>query len=333
MHKEENFFWISKELEEEIRIRLSKKEQSIIFINRRGHSFFIQCKECGTIENCINCSVSLTLHDDGTAKCHYCNFFKKIPIECSSCKAKQESLLKKGIGTQQVTKMLQQLFPKANIARADLDTTINKKNFQEIVEKMHSGELDILVGTQTITKGYHFPKVTLVGLIWADVNLGMPFYNAAEISLQQIIQVAGRAGRESQKSTVIVQSILDHPLFNYINEIDYLKYFHYEINCRKDSCYPPFTRLFELEIKNGKENILEIEVLKIAQILKDFENNNLDKIKVLGPVNSIIYKLKNSFSKKIYIKSQSYKSVISAINQISYDKFKSKIAITPNILN
>ena len=136
--------------------------------------------------------MSLTLHNDDSLRCHYCSFCTRAPSACAGCKA--TTFLKKGIGTQQVVAILEKIFPEARIARADLDTTINKKKWRQTMQEFEEGKIDILVGTQTITKGYHFPMVTLVGILWADINLGIPFYNAAEITLQQLIKYQEELG-------------------------------------------------------------------------------------------------------------------------------------------
>lgn len=327
-------FWITTELERAIADRLSKKEQTIIFLNRRGYSFFLQCKACSFVFECPNCSVSLTLHSDNTLRCHYCTEKKTRPTECPSCKPKKDTLMKKGIGTQQVVSILEKLFPQACIARADMDSTINKKNWQETVTKFHNREIDILVGTQTITKGYHFPHVTLVGLLWADINLNVPFYNAAETTLQQIIQVAGRAGRHSKESLVIVQSMLDHPIFNYINEENYLKFYHYEINHRKELNYPPCARFVEIELRNQNESILEKESELCADTLIDItiENESIP-MSILGPAQPPVHKIKNTFIRKIYIKSSEYKVLYNSYKKLLGLPLTSKLFFTPNPQN
>ena len=190
-------FWISQQLEDAISNTLAKREQVIIFLNRRGFSFFVQCKDCSFIFTCPNCSVSLTLHKGGTLTCHYCEYAIEQPKCCPECNKKE--FLKKGIGTQQVVTILEKIFPYARIGRADLDTTTKKKLWQETMEDFEAGCIDILVGTQTISKGFHFPRVTLVGVLWADLNLHFPVFNATETTLQQLIQVAGRAGRNHGK--------------------------------------------------------------------------------------------------------------------------------------
>src|SRR5690606_24005183 len=147
----------------------------------------------------------------------------------------------------------EKIFPQARIGRADLDTTVNKKKWTQTLADFEAGALDILVGTQTITKGYHFPRVTLVGILWADSNVNIPMYNAAEVTLQQLIQVAGRAGRQSKDSRVIVQTLIDHPLFSYLNEQNYRDFYEYEIEKRALVGYPPCTRLAEIELKHTDE--------------------------------------------------------------------------------
>jgi primosomal protein N' (replication factor Y) len=325
-------FWISRELEQAITDRLAKKEQAIIFINRRGYSFFVQCAACGFVFECPSCSVSLTLHEDQSLRCHYCAYATRQPDRCTKCKPNKPTLLKKGIGTQQVVSILQSLFPEARIARADMDSTVNKKTWQATIAKFHAQELDILVGTQTITKGYHFPGVTLVGIVWADINVHMPFYNAGETTLQQLIQVAGRAGRQSNESLVIVQTMLDHPIFNYINEQDYIKFYNYEIEHRKILNYPPCSRFAELELRNTMEHVLEAESKRCGQILHDFKHTTADYFMILGPAQPPVHKIKNVFSRKIYLKSTSYTAIHGAYQALVQLELSSQLFFTPNPL-
>lgn len=334
--KKRKKFWISQELEKEIKDRLEKKEQTIIYLNRRGYSFFIQCTACTFIPTCKNCSVSLTLHNNNLnnlLKCHYCNYNQKYLNICPSCKASEDKIIKKGLGTQQAVNMLQNIFPEAKIERADLDNTINKKKWQKTLEEFELGNIDILVGTQTITKGYHFPKVTLVGVLWADLNLNLPVYNCAEVTLQQLIQVAGRAGRESDNSLVIIQTNLEHYIFDYINEQDYKKFYNLELSYRKEINYPPFIRFAEIELKNKELNLIEKEAFKVAQILNNYISKNLLDILVLGPATPPVEKVKNIYTKKIYLKSANINNLILAYNSIDKKIIRSKISFTPNPLS
>lgn len=325
-------FWISNKLERAIRSNLEKKEQTIIYLNRRGYSFFVQCKKCGFIFECPNCSVSLTLHKgkEDFLTCHYCDYKKTFDKSCKQCGVKEKDLLKKGIGTQQVVKILQNLFPKAVIERADLDTTKKKKAWKNVLENFEKGEIDILVGTQTITKGYHFPRVTLVGILWADLNLHFPVFNAAETALQKIIQVAGRAGRQSDDSKVIVQAIHDHYIFDNLNEKDYLNFCSKELDFRKEFKYPPFGRLVQVELKNSNVDILDDEAEEFFNNLcKINELNNLN-IKILGPSKPIVHKIQKVECRHIFLKADSFSGIYRLLTSLNLKFFDSTIYFLPS---
>ncbi|HEV2601345.1 MAG TPA: primosomal protein N' [Candidatus Babeliales bacterium] len=324
-------FWISTELEAAIAERLTKKEQIIIFLNRRGFSFFVQCTGCSFIFSCPHCSVSLTLHTQNTEQqlnCHYCAFTQELPTACPSCKVDAKKFLKKGIGTQQVVTILQTLFPTARIARADLDTTTKKKTWQKTVHDFENNELDILVGTQTVTKGFHFPHVTLVGVLWADLNLHFPIFNATETTLQQLIQVAGRAGRSTTKSDVIIQAMMDHHVYDYLNEIDYLKFYATEIEKRTALNYPPYGTLIEVEMKHTDEAALERESYQLLEEL-DAHNQDSDEISILGPAKPPVYKIKTVHMRTLFIKSPSIQKGIALVQKIKRSDYASQIFFTP----
>ena len=319
-------FWISRELDEQITQRLAKNEQVIIFLNRRGYSFFVQCKACSFIFECNSCSVSLTLHANGKLSCHYCEFSQQLPEGCPECTKKE--FIKKGIGTQQVVSILERLFPQSRVARADMDTTVKRKLWQQTLADFQSGDIDILVGTQTITKGYHFPRVTLVGILWADLNLHFPVYNAPETTLQQLIQVAGRAGRESLNSSVVVQAMQEHPIFEFLNEIDYMKFYNQEIQARDMLKYPPCGRFCEIELMHNDKSTIERESTRVAALLH--KKNNSGDMFVLGPALPPIDKIKNSYRRKIYIKGPNMLSIINLYQSVNHKNFSSKIFFTPN---
>jgi len=320
-------FWISQKLEDAIRDRLQKKEQTILFLNRRGFSFFVQCKACSFTFECKSCSVSLTLHHNQQLKCHYCDYAQPHPKQCPQCQADEKQLLKKGIGTQQIVSIIEKLFPHARVARADLDTTSKKKEWYKTLEDFNNGTLDILVGTQTITKGFHFPNVTLVGILWADLNLHFPIYNAAETTLQQLIQVAGRAGRQRLHSDVIVQSMIDHPVFTFLNEQDYLQFYKDESEKRKKLSYPPHGRLVEIEMKHTDEMQLNKEAHDFVDILM---NNNKKNLRILGPALPPVSKIKNMYTRTVYIKAQDMNHIIELFNSVNTKNFASRIFFTPN---
>ncbi len=321
--KERYNFWISNELLQALKKQLEKKEQSLIFLNRRGMSFFVQCKTCAFVFACSSCSVSLTLHNDNTMRCHYCGHKEIRPNICTACN--NATLLNKGIGTQQIVSLLQTLLPHARIDRADLDATSNKKKWQKTIASFHDQQIDILVGTQTITKGYHFPNVTLVGIIWGDCNLHFPFYNAQETTLQQLIQVAGRAGRQSPTSLVIIQSMGSYPLFDFIDETRYLDFYTQEIKQRMAAKYPPINRLAEIELKHTDESIIEKEALHVAHHCMQQKD-----ITTLGPTQPLIAKIKNTFSRKIYLKASSFDALIATYETLDKNSFESSLFFTPN---
>lgn len=315
-------FWITRPLELAIKEALEKKEQVLIFLNRRGHSFFVMCKECDFVFECPHCSVSLTLHQNDVLKCHYCTYSTSLK-DCPSCKT--SNLIKKGIGTQQVVGILEKMFPSARIKRADLDTS---KQWQETVSLCQKGEIDIIVGTQTITKGYHLPKVTLVGVIWADMSLHFPIYNAVEITMQQLIQVAGRAGRESESSKVVLQVMNDNPVFKYLDEQKYIQFYNNEIKFRSTLNYPPSCRLTLIEIKNTDAKMLDEEVEEIFKKIEK-ESNKLG-LTAMGPIKPSVYKIQRQEVRQIYIKSRSFNKTASVINAVNFKRFKSSIFIVPS---
>jgi primosomal protein N' (replication factor Y) len=326
-NKKRKNFWITDELFAAIENRLSKREQTIIFLNRRGYSFFVQCI-CGFIFSCHQCSVSLTLHSDQSLICHYCGHKEFVAQKCPECFVHSDEFLKKGIGTQQVVSILQTLFPTARIERADLDSTTKKRGWAQTVEQMQNQEIDILVGTQSITKGYHFPGVTLVGVLWADLNLHFPVYNAAETCLQQLIQVAGRAGRQSDDSLVIVQSFDEHAIFQFLNEIDYQKFYNFEIAKRIEVGYPPFKHIAEIELKGNDQAVVECEAKLIVAYLQKFADQQKMEVSILGPVPAMVHKIKSVYCYKLYAKSMSRSQMIQLFSVLPQDQFQSSIYFT-----
>lgn len=329
--KKRREFWISAELEAAIAERISKKEQVIIFLNRRGHSFFVQCTSCSFIFSCDSCSVSLTYHDDESLQCHYCGKLHAAPAACTQCRA--TSLIKKGVGTQQVVTILQRLFPTARIGRADADSTKNKKRWSKTVADFSTGELDILVGTQTITKGYHFPRVTLVGIIWAELNLSIPFYNAAEHTLQQLIQVAGRAGRACAESEVIVQTFVEHPVFSYVDEMKYYDFYLYEMQYRTELSYPPARRFAEIEFRHADGKTVAAEAADCALKLQaEIVARNLP-VTLLGPSKPPVHKIKNMHMMRISLKSADIGSCRYLYRLACSFGYASVVFYTPNPLS
>ncbi len=325
--KKRKSFWITDELRSAIECRLERKEQTIIFLNRRGYSFFVQCL-CGFIFSCSQCSVSLTLHQDKSLLCHYCGYKMAIPMTCSSCGLHHDEFLKKGIGTQQVVSILQKLFPQARIERADLDSTVKKRSWANTVEDMQAGSIDILVGTQSITKGYHFPGVTLVGVLWADLNLHFPVYNAAETALQQLIQVAGRAGRQSEESLVIVQAFDQHKIFSFVDEKKYQIFYDEEIQKRIDAQYPPFKHIAEIELRCTDQKDVERDARVFAQCLRELAQKQNFDVQILGPIPAMVYKIKAVYFQKLFLKSFSRNNMIELFSDLKHYNMKSSVSFT-----
>lgn len=318
-------FWISHRLEREIRECLARKKQALIFLNRRGYSFFVQCHSCGAVPQCNACSVSLTLHENDILKCHYCGFSRTVSA-CSNCAS--HDFAKKGIGTQQLVAQLQTLFPEARIARVDGDIARKPQEWESLCRAVTQEEIDILVGTQLITKGHHFPGVTLVGIIWADANVHFPRYNAAEVSLQQILQVAGRAGRAHTHSHVVVQTLSEHPIFSFLSEELYEQFCTQEIEIRRKTGYPPAVRCAQIEIRHAVQEIAEHDAHRIAHILREQENCT-----VLGPVPPIIEKIHNIFTQQIFLKSPSAMALSTLFTKLKAHTFESKLFFTQSPLS
>ena len=333
--KSRKSFWITKELEAAITECLKRGEQAILYLNRRGHSFSAQCQECGTIVMCESCSVSLTPHatePDGAFElmCHYCGCTKPVPTECPSCKKSEKPLIMKGIGTQQLTTIVQKLFPNARIARADLDSTKQKREWLKTVEAFKTGALDILIGTQLITKGYHFPKVTLVGVIWADLGLAVPDYHTRETVLQKLIQVAGRAGREHAGSNVIIQSMVDDSLFSYVSEEKYEEFCAEELLQRASLRYPPYGRLVQIEFMHKDEHVLTHEISDYVKKLRIEAQKNLPSVTILGPVEPLVKKIAGIETRHLFFKSTSFQDINQLIKQVPIPThFKSMVFVIP----
>jgi primosomal protein N' (replication factor Y) (superfamily II helicase) len=245
----------SPQLKEAITQRLERKEQTILFLNRRGYSTALQCPLCGYVAECPNCSVSLTYHrQDQILACHICAHRAKVPAVCPNEKCRNPEIRYSGIGTEKVEHTLIKLFPRANIRRMDSDALKRKDDYRKILGDFRNGRIDILVGTQMIAKGLHFPNVTLVGIIYADLALHMPDFRAGERTFQLITQVSGRAGRGDVEGEVFVQAFTPfHPAIQYARRHDFENFYEQEIEFREQLKYPPLSRVALLTLKGRNE--------------------------------------------------------------------------------
>ena len=253
--KRENFSPFSQILEKKIREKLEKKEQIILLLNKRGFASSVVCRECGFVVNCENCSLPLTFHSKiNRCLCHGCGAWKSPPTKCPSCKSVVIRFL--GTGTQKIETELPRLFPEARILRADRDTTSLRGAHQKIYEEFRSGAADILIGTQIVAKGLDLPNVSLVGVLLADIGLHLPDFRAAEKTFSLLTQVAGRAGRGGKIGEVVIQTYSpDHPALVAAQKHDYQKFFAEEILERKNSDWPPFSKVMKFIFVDESENV------------------------------------------------------------------------------
>jgi len=245
----------SPQLKEAITQRLERKEQTILFLNRRGYSTSLMCPQCGYVANCPNCSVSLTYHRiEQKLACHICGHNQKVPAVCPEPKCKNPAIRFAGTGTQKVEEVLAKLFPQARVKRMDADTMKRKDDYRKVLGDFRVGKIDILVGTQMIAKGLHFPNVTLVGIIYADSALHQPDFRAGERTFQLLTQVAGRAGRGDVEGEVFVQAFTPfHPAIQFARRHDFVGFYDQEIEFREQLKYPPASRVALLTLKGRNE--------------------------------------------------------------------------------
>jgi len=246
----------SPQLKEAITQRLERGEQTILFLNRRGYSTSLQCPKCGEVVQCPNCSLALTFHrQEQKLCCHICGHVQRVPPVCPNEKCKNPGIRFAGVGTQRVEETLAKLFPQARIRRMDADTMKRKDDYRKVLGDFRTGKIDILVGTQMIAKGLHFPNVTLVGIIYADLALHQPDFRAGERTFQLLTQVAGRAGRGDVEGEVFVQAFAPfHPAIQYARRHDFTGFYEQEIEFREQLKYPPASRVALLTLKGRNED-------------------------------------------------------------------------------
>jgi primosomal protein N' (replication factor Y) len=283
--------------------RLENGEQTMLLLNRRGFSSFVACRACGARLECVNCSVTLTFHRrDRRMLCHYCNYSEKVPSRCPKCDSEHIQFL--GLGSERLEAELHGSFARARIARLDRDTVGGKRDFETILAGFRDGDYDILVGTQMIAKGHDIPNVTLVGVVNADIGLGLPDFRAAERTFQLLTQAAGRAGRGTTPGIVILQTINpDHYAVRFAAAQDYENFFAKEIEFRRMMHYPPFGALASIIVRAEHEE----EALRRSAALGRVLNPPPEGIKVLGPAAAAMARLKNEYRYQMLLKSSSRK--------------------------
>ncbi len=291
---------------------LKLKEQVIIFQNRRGYSPMVNCEDCGWVPKCVNCAVSLTYHQFRNALvCHYCGYKESLPQQCPTCTSTRIKTV--GYGTEKLEEELSLHFAEAQVQRMDLDTTRSKNGYETIIDQFERGETNILVGTQMVTKGLDFDHVSLVGIFNADRMIHFPDFRSYERAFQLITQVSGRAGRRDKPGLVVIQtSGPDHPLLKTILKHNYKDFFNTELADRQLHDYPPFTRLIEITVKHTDKKICKTA----SETLTDQLKQNLSYIRILGPGEPAISKIRNQFLMNILLKVPRGKFDLATIKKI-----------------
>ncbi len=324
---------LTPELYDEIASALSREEQVILFQNRRGFAPYLQCASCGWIPKCKHCDVSLTYHKHLSAlTCHYCGYTESLPGLCRECRSDQ--IRAKGFGTEKIEEDLHILFPGARVARMDMDTTRAKNGFEKLIYQFENRQIDILAGTQMVTKGLDFDHVSVVGILDADQLLNYPDFRSFERAFQLIAQVSGRAGRKNKQGKVIIQtSQPNHPVLMKITNNDYQQFFNDQMKERRLFRYPPGYRLIRLVLKHQDRERLDQSANNLASALRKLFNKN-----VLGPEYPVVSRVQNLYQKEIWIKlernsklAQNKAQIMEAILQVKSLPQSGGLVIYPDV--
>ncbi len=305
---------LSTKLYEEIEKNLKNGKQTILFLNRRGYSTFVMCRECGYTVKCKSCNITMTYHSKGDRlKCHYCGHEQKNVLECPECKSKNIKYF--GTGTQKLEEEINKIFPSASTIRMDVDTVNAKNSHEEILNKFKNENIDILIGTQMVVKGHHFPNVTLVGVIAADSSLYLEDYRSNERTFQMLTQVAGRAGRETLPGKVIIQTYNpENFAIECSQKQNYDIFYDTEIELRKQLKYPPFCDIISIGLTDTDENKIKNVSEKLYKYINNYlKQENLDTM-IYKPLPCPIDKIKNRYRWRIILKGKLTNKIIDIIN-------------------
>lgn len=328
----------SEKLYNQLENKLENKEQSILFLNRRGFSTFVSCRKCGYVFKCKKCDISLTYHSsNNTLTCHYCGSSYKALRQCPQCGSKYVKYF--GIGTEKVEQEVKKYFNKSKTIRMDFDTTRKKYAYENIYNSFKKEEADILIGTQMIAKGLDFPNVTLVGVIAADLSLNLPDFRSNERTFQLITQVSGRAGRGKKSGKVIVQTYDPESYsIKFATQNDYEGFYKNEIKVREDMNYPPFSNILLINMTSKDEQLLIKSIQNVGINLKNQFKDN-DKIDLLGPCPCVLSKIKEQYRWQIILKGKVDSNIAMKVKMTIYELLKDvynnirvSIDINPNSL-
>ncbi|MEE0805454.1 MAG: primosomal protein N', partial [Prevotellamassilia sp.] len=287
----------SPRLKDEIAGALERKEQAILFLNRRGYSPVLDCHKCGWTPKCSQCDVSLTYHQrEQRLVCHYCGKSYEVPRTCPNCH--EADFRDIGYGTEKIQAAIEAVFPNARTARMDLDTTRSRAAYEQIIRKFQQGETDILIGTQMLTKGLDFDRVSVVGIINADQLTNMPDFRAHERAFQMLSQVAGRAGRRGKQGKVVLQTRqVDHPLTNQVVTNDFFGMYAEQMQERQYFRYPPFYRVINIYLKHRDDRTVEAAAAYFAGLLRPHFPTDL-----LGPERPLVARVQLQYIRKFVLK-------------------------------
>ncbi len=291
---------------------LKNKKQTILFLNRRGFSTFVMCRDCGYVVKCKNCNISLTYHrNKQMLKCHYCGHEEKVVTKCPECGSQKIKYF--GTGTQKLEEQIKTMFPNATTIRMDVDTVTKKNSHEEILNKFKNENIDILIGTQMVVKGHHFPNVTLVGVIAADSSLNIDNYKANETTFDLLVQVSGRAGRENLPGKVIIQTYNpDSFAIDYAKKQNYKLFYDAEIHLRKQLKYPPFCDIIMFGISGQNPN----DVAQVSKYLyENIKTYNIQGL-LLKPMPAPIDKIKNRYRWRMILKVNLNDEIVENINEV-----------------
>ena len=304
---------LSMQLQQLMEERLQKKEQIILFLNRRGYAGFISCRECGHVIKCPHCDVSLSSHRGGKMVCHYCGYEEPKPTVCPECGSKHIGEFR--AGTQQIEEIVKKGFPQARVLRMDMDTTREKDGHEKILAAFANEEADILVGTQMIVKGHDFPNVTLVGVLAADMSLYSDDYRAGERTFQLLTQAEGRAGRGEKQGEAVIQTYSpEHYAIVTAAAQDYEAFYEEEIRYRELMGYPPVDNLLAILASSADEQHLEIGCKYLKEYAKRVSKKEM--VTIIGPATPGIGKINDIFRKVLYLKTESYDTLVKIKNRL-----------------
>lgn len=311
---------LSPQLKEAITQRLERKEQVILFLNRRGYSTSLQCPLCGYVAGCPNCSLSLTFHRaEQKLCCHVCGHVETVPVVCPNASCRNPEIRYSGLGTQRVEETLNKLFPQGRTVRMDSDALKRKDDFRRILGDFRTGKIDILLGTQMIAKGLHFPNVTLVGIIYADLALHQPDFRAGERTFQLLTQVAGRAGRGDVEGEVFVQAFTPfHPAIQFARRHDFTGFYEQELEFREPLKYPPFSRIAMLTLKGRNEEKVRFSAEHLRREL-DKALGGFKGLLVAGPAPAPLPRAETFYRYQLMLRSPQMSALSKRLAQLTQD--------------